>query len=82
MVFQVRVQRFGFEKRATFAFEITRTSSGRLPFTSRFQSEATASPLRDTITYPHARHVVYDAWVERIAHDFVPVLPDNGQYDR
>jgi hypothetical protein len=34
------------------------------------------------ITYPHAQHVVYDIWVERIAHDFVSVLPDNGQYDR
>jgi hypothetical protein len=34
------------------------------------------------ITYPHALHDRYDPWVERIAHDFVPVLPDNGQYDR
>jgi hypothetical protein len=34
------------------------------------------------ITYPHAQHAVYAVWVERIAHDFVPVLPDNGQYDR
>jgi hypothetical protein len=38
--------------------------------------------LEFEITYPHAQHAVYDAWVERIAHDFVPVLPDNGQYDR
>jgi hypothetical protein len=38
--------------------------------------------LEFEITYPHAEHAIYDAWVERIAHDFVPVLPDNGQYDR
>ena len=38
--------------------------------------------LEFEITYPHAKHVVFDAWVERIAHDFVPVLPDNGQCDR
>ena len=38
--------------------------------------------LEFEITYPHAQHVVYDIWVERIAHDFVSVLPDNGQYDR
>src|SRR5467141_1598039 len=38
--------------------------------------------LEFEITYPHAQHLDYDAWVERIAHDFVPVLPDNGQYDR
>jgi len=38
--------------------------------------------LEFEITYPHAKHVVYDGWVERITHDFVPVLPDNGQYDR
>jgi hypothetical protein len=38
--------------------------------------------LEFEITYPHAKHAAYDAWVERIAHDFVPVLPDNGQYDR
>ena len=38
--------------------------------------------LEFEITYPHAQHAVYDAWVERIAHDFVPALPDNGQYDR
>jgi hypothetical protein len=38
--------------------------------------------LEFEITYPHPRHAIYDAWVERIAHDFVAVLPDNGQYDR
>ena len=38
--------------------------------------------LEFEITYPHAKHAVYDAWVERIARDFVPALPDNGQYDR
>jgi hypothetical protein len=38
--------------------------------------------LEFEITYPHAQHAVYDAWVERIARDFVPALPDNGQYDR
>jgi hypothetical protein len=38
--------------------------------------------LEFEITYPHAQHVLYDAWVERIAHDFVPVLPDNGKFDR
>jgi len=37
--------------------------------------------LEFEITYPHAQRVVYDAWVEHIAHDFVPVLVDNGQYD-
>jgi hypothetical protein len=34
------------------------------------------------ITYPHAQHDRYDAWVTRISHDFVPALPDNGTYDR
>jgi hypothetical protein len=34
------------------------------------------------ITYPHARNNIYDPWVERIAKEFNPVLPDNGQYDR
>jgi len=34
------------------------------------------------ITYPHSKRQKYDAWVDRIAHDFVPALPDNGQYDR
>ena len=34
------------------------------------------------ITYPHSKHQHYDAWVERIAHEFIPALPDNGQYDR
>lgn len=34
------------------------------------------------ITYPHAEHQRYDGWVERIAREFVPALPDNGQYDR
>jgi hypothetical protein len=38
--------------------------------------------LEFEITYLHAKHAAYDAWVERIAHDFVPVLPDNGQCDR
>jgi hypothetical protein len=34
------------------------------------------------ITYPHAKNDVYDPWVERIARDFNPSLPDNGTYDR
>jgi hypothetical protein len=34
------------------------------------------------ITYPHSKHQRYDAWVERISHEFIPALPDNGQYDR
>jgi hypothetical protein len=34
------------------------------------------------ITYPHSRRQLYDAWVDRISHDFIPVLPDNGNYDR
>jgi hypothetical protein len=34
------------------------------------------------ITYPHAKNKVYDAWVERIAREFDPSLPDNGAYDR
>ena len=34
------------------------------------------------ITYPHAQHDRYDHWVDRIAQDFVPALPDNGRYDR
>ena len=38
--------------------------------------------LEFEMTYPRAQHAIYDAWAERIAHDFVPVLPDNGQYDR
>jgi hypothetical protein len=38
--------------------------------------------LEFEMTYPHAQHAIYDAWAERIAHDIVPVLPDNGQYDR
>jgi hypothetical protein len=38
--------------------------------------------LEFEMTYPHAQHAVYDVWVERIAHDSVPVLPDNGRYDR
>jgi hypothetical protein len=31
--------------------------------------------LEFEMTYPHAQHATYDRWVERIAHDFVPVLP-------
>jgi hypothetical protein len=38
--------------------------------------------LEFEMTYPHAQHATYERWVERVAHDFVPVLPDNGQYDR
>jgi hypothetical protein len=38
--------------------------------------------LEFEMTYPHVQHAVYDPWVERIAHDFVPVLPDDGHYDR
>jgi hypothetical protein len=34
------------------------------------------------ITYPHSKHQRYDGWVERIAREFIPALPDNGQYDR
>jgi hypothetical protein len=34
------------------------------------------------ITYPHSKHQQYDVWVERISRQFVPALPDNGQYDR
>jgi len=34
------------------------------------------------ITYPHAQHDHFDAWVARISRDFVPALPDNGTYDR
>jgi hypothetical protein len=34
------------------------------------------------ITYPHSKRQKYAAWVDRIAHEFVPALPDNGQYDR
>jgi hypothetical protein len=34
------------------------------------------------ITYPHSRRQFYDAWVDRISHDFIPALPDNGRYDR
>jgi hypothetical protein len=34
------------------------------------------------ITYPHARNKIYDPWVERIAREFDPALPDNGEYDR
>ena len=34
------------------------------------------------ITYPHSKHHQYDPWVERISQEFVPALPDNGNYDR
>jgi hypothetical protein len=34
------------------------------------------------ITYPHSKHQRYDAWVQRISHEFISALPDNGQYDR
>jgi hypothetical protein len=34
------------------------------------------------ITYPHAKNDIYDPWVERIARDFNPSLPENGAYDR
>jgi hypothetical protein len=34
------------------------------------------------ITYPHSKRQRYDAWVDRIAREFIPALPDNGQYDR
>jgi hypothetical protein len=38
--------------------------------------------LEFEITYPHSRRQLYDTWVERISHDFIPALPDNGNYDR
>jgi hypothetical protein len=34
------------------------------------------------IIYPHSKHQRYDAWVERISYEFIPALPNNGQYDR
>jgi hypothetical protein len=34
------------------------------------------------ITYPHSKRQLYDPWVERISREFIPALPDNGNYDR
>jgi hypothetical protein len=34
------------------------------------------------MTYPHSQRQRYDEWVKRIAREFVPTQPDNGQYDR